>query len=65
MDIEPLSIAAVPNAGLLGLAGARAARGVDKLREPDVGDAGGVLADEVHMRVEQGGVHRLVVLAQH
>jgi len=47
------------------LAGARAACGIHKLREPDVGDARGVLANQVHVGVEQGGVHGLAVLAQH
>lgn len=65
MNVQPLSVAAVPHPGLLRLAGARAARGIHKLRKPYVGDARGVLADEVHVGVEQGGVHRLVVLAQH
>lgn len=64
MNIEPLPVAAVPHPGLLRLAGTRAARGVHELREPDVGDARGVLTDEVHMGVEQGGVNGLVVLAQ-
>lgn len=65
MNIEPLAIATMPHPGLLRLAGARAARGVYKLCEPDVGDARSVLADQVHVRVEQGGVHGLAVLAQH
>ena len=39
--------------------------GVHELCEPDVGDARRVLADQVHVRVEQGGVHGLAVLAQH
>ena len=51
--------------GLLRLAGARAARGVQELGEADVGDARRVLADQVHVGVEQSGVHGLAVLAQH
>lgn len=63
VDVEPLAVAAMPHPGLLRLAGAWAARGVHKLREADVGDARGLLADQVHVGVEQGGVHRLDVLA--
>lgn len=63
VNIEPLALAAMPHPGLLRLAGARAARGVHKLSEPDVGDARGLLADQVHVGVEQSGVHRLAVLA--
>lgn len=65
MNVEPLAVAAVPHAGLLRLAGARPAARVHELREADVRDARRVLADQVHVRVEQGGVHRLIVLAEH
>lgn len=65
VDVLPPAVPAVPHPGLLRLAGARAARGVHELREPDVGDARRVLADQVHVGVEEGGVHRLAVLAQH
>ena len=44
----------MPHTGLLGLAGAGPALPVDILREADVGDAGGVLADDVHVRVQDG-----------
>lgn len=65
MHVEPLAVAAVPHPGLLRLAGAGASCAVHELREANVGDARRVLADQVHVRVEQGGVHGLVVLAQH
>lgn len=65
MNVEPLSVTTVPHPGLLGLAGTGTARGVHKLREADVGDARGILPDQVDVRVEQGGVHRLAVLTQH
>ena len=65
VHVEPLGVAAVPHARLLRLAGARAALAVHVLRQADVGDAGGILADQVHVRVEDGGVHRLTVLTQH
>lgn len=65
MHVEPLGIAAMPHAGLLRLAGARPALAVDVLRQADVGYAGGVLANQVDMGVEDGGVHRLAVFTQH
>lgn len=65
MHVEPLGVTAMPHARLLRLAGARPALGVDVLRQADVGDAGGVLADQMDMRVEYGGVHRLAVFTQH
>lgn len=65
MHVEPLGVAAVPHARLLRLAGARPALAVYVLRQADVGYAGGVLADQVDVRVEDGGVHRLAVFTQH
>lgn len=65
MHVEPFGIAAVPHARLLRLAGARPSLAVDVLRQPDVSDAGSVLADKMHMGVEDGGVHRLAVFTQH
>lgn len=65
MNVEPLAIATVPHPGLLRLAGAGVARGVHELRETNVGDARRILADQVHVWVEEGGVHGLAVLAQH
>lgn len=62
MDVLPLAVAAVPDTGLFGLAGARAALTVDVLRQADVGDAGGIFPDDVHVRVQDGGVNGLVVL---
>lgn len=46
------------------MAGAWAARAIDKLREPDVGNAGGVFTNQVDVRVEDGGVDGLTVLRQ-
>lgn len=65
MHIEPFGIAAMPHARLLRLAGARPALGVHVLRQTDVGDAGGILANQMHMGVEDGGVHWLAVFTQH
>lgn len=64
MDVLPLAVSAVPHARLLRLAGARPALPVHELGEADVGDAGGVLADQVHVGVQDGGVDGLAVLGQ-
>lgn len=37
---------------------------VDVLGEADVGDAGGILANQVDVRVDEDGVDRLLVLRQ-
>lgn len=65
MHVEPLGVAPLPHARLLRLAGARPALAVHVLRQADVGYAGGVVADQVHVRVEDGGVHGLAVFTQH
>lgn len=62
MDIEPLAIPAVPDPGLLRLAGARPTLSVDVLGEADVGDASCVLSNHVDMRVQDGSVNGLAVL---
>lgn len=64
MDVLPLAVPAVPDARLLGLHGAGQAVGVHVLGEADVGHARCVLADQVHVGVEQDGVDRLVALRQ-
>lgn len=65
VDVEPLAVAAVPDARLLGLRGAGPALAVDVLRQADVGDARRVLPDDVHVRVQDGRVDRLAVLRQY
>lgn len=65
MYILPLAVPAVPHAGLLGLAGTGSALAIDVLCQADVGDARRVLADDVHVRVQDGGVDWLAVLGQH
>ena len=55
----------MPHPGLLGLAGARASLQVDKLREANVSDARGIFADQVDVRVQDGGVDGLAVLGEH
>lgn len=64
MDVLPLAVPAVPHARLLRLAGPRSTLVVHKLGQTDVGDAGGVLADQMHVGVQDGGVDGLVVLGQ-
>lgn len=64
VDILPLAVAAVPDAGLLWLHGARHAAAVDVLGEADVGDAGGLVPNQVDVGVEQDGVDRLLGLGQ-
>ena len=64
VHVLPLSVPAVPDARLLGLHGAGHAAGVHVLGEADVGHARRVLADQVHVRVQQDGVDRLMALRQ-
>lgn len=65
MHVEPFGITAMPHTCLLRLAGARLALAVSVLRQANVGYAGRVLADQMDVGVEDGGVHRLAVLTQH
>lgn len=65
MNVLPFGVPAVPHASLLRLAAARPALSIHKLSEADVGDAGGVFSDQVHMRVQDGGVDGLAVLRKH
>lgn len=62
VDDLPLPVAAVPHPGLLGLGGTRRPVAVDVLRHSDVGDAGGLVPDQVDVRVQDGGVDRFAVL---
>lgn len=64
MDVLPLAVTTVPDASLLRLHGARHAVEVHILGEADVGDAGGFLADQVDVRVEQDGVYGLLRFGQ-
>lgn len=64
MDVLPLAVSAVPHPGLLRLHGAGHAAAVHVLSESDVGDAGRILPNEVHVRIQENGVHRLVPLGQ-
>ena len=64
VQVEPAGVAALPQARLLGAAAAWPALGVHVLRQPDVGDAGGVGAQQVDVGVEEGGVDRPAALTQ-
>lgn len=64
VNVLPLPIAAVPHAGFLGLHGARHAAAVHVLGQPDVGDARRVLPNQVHVWVQEDGVHRLIPFGQ-
>lgn len=65
MYVLPLAITAVPHAGLFRLAGTGPALAINVLCEADVGDTGCILPNDVHVRVQDGGVDRLAVLGQH
>jgi len=64
VDVLPLAVSAMPDARLLRLAGPRPTLDVHKLSQANVGDAGGVLADQVDVGVEDGSVDGLDVLGQ-
>lgn len=65
MDVEPLGISAVPDTRLLRLAAAWPALAVHVLRQSNIGDASSVFSNQVHVRVQDGCMHRLTVLTQH
>lgn len=56
VNVLPFCVSAVPDAGFLGLHGAGDVVHIHVLRESDVGDAGGVLADQMHVRIQKNGV---------
>lgn len=64
MDILPFGVPTMPHPRLFRLAAAWPALPIHILREADVGDAGGLLSNQVHVRVEDGGVDGLTVLRQ-
>lgn len=65
MDVLPFGVPAMPHPRLLWLAAARSALAIHILREADVGNAGGLFSNQVHVRVEDGGVDGLTVLGEH
>lgn len=65
MDDLPLPVAAVPHPGLLWLGGTRRPVAVDVLRHSDVSNARGLVADQVDVRVQDGGVDRFAVFRPH
>lgn len=64
VHVLPLAIAPVPHARLLGLHSLWHAAAVHVLRQADVGDARRVLAHQVHVRVQDDRVDRLVAFGQ-
>lgn len=64
VDVLPLAVAAVPDAGLLRLHGAGHAVAIDVLGEADVGDARRLVPDQMHVGVEQDGVDGLLHLGE-
>lgn len=65
MDDLPLPITAVPHSSLLRLGGPRCPVGVNVLGHSDVSDAGGLVPNEVDVRVQDGGVDWFTVLRPH
>lgn len=65
MDDLPLPVAAVPHSGLLWLGGAWRPVGVDVLRHSDVSNARGLVANQVDVRVQDGGVNWFAVFRPH
>lgn len=65
VDNLPLAIPAVPDARLLWLGGAWHSVGIDVLGDAYIGDAGGLLPDQMNVWVEDGGVNWFAVLGPH
>lgn len=65
VDDLPFAIPAVPDAGLLRLGRAGDAARIQVLRDADVGDAGRLVAHQMDMGVQDGGVHGLAVPRPH
>lgn len=65
VDDLPFAIPAVPDAGLLRLGRAGDAARIQVLRDADIGDAGRLVAHQVDMGVQDGGVHGLAVPRPH
>lgn len=64
MDVLPLSLAAVPDTGLLRLHGAGHAAGIHVLGQPNVGNARCVFPNQMHVWVQQDGVHWFIPFRQ-
>lgn len=65
VDIQPLAVSAVPDAGLFRLCGAGTALAVDVLCQADVCDAGSIFTNDMDVGVQDGGVYWLAVLRQY
>lgn len=64
VNVLPFSIAALPHSGLFGLHGARHAIPVHVLGQSNISNACSVFPDEMHMWVQEDGVHRLISFRQ-
>lgn len=65
MDDLPFAVAAVPDAGLLGLGRAGDAPRIHVLRDADVGDAGRLVPHQVDVGVQDRRVHGFAVPGPH
>lgn len=64
VNVLPLAITAMPHASLLRLHGLWHAAPVHVLGQADVGYAGRILPNQVHVRIQDDGVDWLVALGQ-
>lgn len=64
MDVLPLAITAMPHTGLLRLHGAGHATAIHVLGQSNIGNTRCVFSNEVHMWVQEDGVHRLIPFGQ-
>jgi len=64
VDVLPLAVAAVPHTGLLGLHGAGHAAGIQVLGQSNIGNTRCIFPNEVHMWIQEDGVHWLVPFGQ-
>lgn len=65
VDIQPLAISAVPDAGLFRLRGAGPALAINVLCQADICNAGSIFTNDMDMGVQDGGVYWLAVLRQY
>lgn len=64
VNVLPFSVSAVPDASFLRLHGAGQVVRIHVLCESDVSDAGGVLADQMNVRIQKNGVDGFVSLRE-
>lgn len=64
VNVLPFSIAALPYTGLFGLHGARHAIPIHVLGQSNISNACSVFPDEMHMWIQEDGVHWLISFRQ-